>query len=88
MKYSLSALKKKANMAGYSFQKGYQRYNHDGWGYVLTADGERVVGYQIFDYQTGFLVYPSCNDIHDHAMELEEAAALLEKLCTARGVAF
>lgn len=31
MQYSLSTLRKKANEAGYSFQKGYQRYNHDGW---------------------------------------------------------
>lgn len=36
MQYSLSTLRKKANEAGYSFQKGYQRYNHDGWGYVHT----------------------------------------------------
>ena len=77
MQYSLSTLRKKANEAGYSFQKGYQRYNHDGWGYV-----------HIFDYQSGFLVYPSYNDIHDHALELEEAVTLLKELCSARGVTF
>ena len=52
MQYSLSTLKKKANDAGYSFQEGYQRYNRKGWGYVPATDGHRVVGYQIFDYQS------------------------------------
>lgn len=88
MQYSLSTLRKKANEAGYSFQKGYQRYNHDGWGYVHTLDGERIVGYQILDYHTNLLVYPSNNEIHDHAMELDEAVALLKELCAERGVAF
>lgn len=88
MKYSLSTLRRKANEAGYSFQKGYQRYNHDGWEYVRTEDDERIVGYQIFDYQSGFLVHPSYNDIHDHAMELDEATLLLKELCAERGVAF
>ncbi len=88
MKYSLSALKRKANDAGYSFQKGYQRYNHDGYGYVRRWDGERIVWYQIFDYHTNLLVGPSHNDIHDHAMGFGEAVALLKELCTERGVAF
>ena len=34
------------------------------------------------------LVYPSYNDIHDHALELEEAVTLLKELCAARGVTF
>lgn len=88
MMYSLSALKKKAGEAGYSLRKGYQRYNHKGFGYVLAADGERIVGYQIFDNQSGFLVYPSYNDIHDHALEFEEAVTLLKALCAERDVAF
>lgn len=88
MQYSMSTLRRKANKAGYSFQKGYQRYNHEDWGYVHTADGERTVGYQIFDYQSGMLVNPSYNDIHDHAMELCEAVTLLKELCAARGVVF
>ena len=82
MQYSMSTLRRKANKAGYSFQKGYQRYNHEGWGYVHTVDGERA------DYQSGILVNPSYNDIHDHAMELCEAVTLLKELCAARGVAF
>lgn len=88
MQYSLSALRRKANEAGYSFQKGYQRYNHEGWGYVRRLDGERTVGYQIFDYHTNSLVHPSYNDIHDHAMEFDEATLLLKELCAERGVAF
>lgn len=40
MQYSLSTLRRKAHEAGYSFQKGYQRYNHDGWGYVRRWDKE------------------------------------------------
>lgn len=54
MQYSLSTLRRKAHEADYSFQKGYQRYNHDGWGYVRACDGERIVGYQILDYRTNF----------------------------------
>ena len=87
MQYSLSTLKKKANEAGYSFQKGYQRYNHAGWGYVRSQNGERIVGYQILDNQTNFLVGPSYNDIHDHAMGADEAVSLLKELCATRGVA-
>ena len=82
MQYSLSTLRKKANEAGYSFQKGYQRYNHD------TLDGERIVGYQVLDYRSNCLVYPSNNDIHDHAMGLDKAVALLKDLCAERGVTF
>ena len=88
MQYSLSTLRKKANEAGYSFQKGYQRYNHDGWGYVHTLDGERIVGYQVLDYRSNCLVYPSNNDIHDHAMGLDKSVALLKDLCAERGVTF
>lgn len=88
MQYSLSTLRRKAHEAGYSFQKGYQRYVHDGWGYVRTLDGERIVGYQIFDHQSGFLVHPSYNDVHDHAMGLEEAVMLLKELCAERSIAF
>lgn len=88
MQYSLSTLRRKAHEAGYSFQKGYQRYNHDGWRYVRRGDGECTVGYQIFDYHTNLLVGSSYNDIHDHAMGFEEAVSLLKELCTERGVAF
>lgn len=88
MKYSLSTLRRKANEAGYSFQKGYQRYNHDGWGYVHTKDDKRIVGYQILDHRSGILVHPSYDDIHDHAMELDEATSLLKDLCAKRGVTF
>ena len=88
MQYSLSTLRRKAHEAGYSFQKGYLRYNHDGYGYVRSWDGERTIGYQIFDYRTNLLVGPSHNDIHDHAMGFEEAMSLLKELCTERGVAF
>ena len=88
MQYSLSTLKKKANEAGYSLQKGYQRYMYNGWGYRRTTSGERIVGYQIFDYRSGLMVHPSYNDIHDHALELKEAVTLLKELCAARGVTF
>ena len=66
MQYSLFTLRRKANEAGYSFQKGYQ----------------------ILDYRSNCLVYPSNNDIHDHAMGLDEAVALLKDLCAERGVTF
>lgn len=88
MLYSLSTLKRKANEAGYSFQKGYQRWMHDGWGYCTNANGDRIIGYQILDNRTGFLVHPSCNELHDHALDLEEARELLQELCAERGVQF
>ena len=40
MQYSLSTLRRKAHEAGYSFQKGYQRYWYNDWGYVRTRNGE------------------------------------------------
>lgn len=88
MLYSLSTLKRKASKAGYSFQKGYQRWNHEGWGYVTDDNGDRIVGYQILDVCTGYFVYPSTNDLHDHALDLEEAVKLLQKLCAERGINF
>lgn len=88
MLYSLSTLKRKANAAGYSFQKGYQRYIHNGWGYRTDTDGERIIGYQIYDHRTGVLVHPSNNDLHDHALDLEEAVKLLQELCAERGINF
>lgn len=56
--------------------------------YVHTLDGERIVGYQVLDYRSNCLVYPSNNDIHDHAMGLDKAVALLKDLCAERGVTF
>ena len=88
MLYSLSTLKRKANAAGYSFQKGYQRFICNGWGYRTDEEGNRIIGYQILDHHTGFLVHPSCNNLWDHAMDLEEATKLLRNLCTERGTMF
>jgi len=88
MLYSLSTLKRKANAAGYSFQKGFQRYIHNGWGYRKDDNGDRITGYQILDNRTGFLVHPSNNDLHDHALDLEEAVKLLQKFCAERGITF
>lgn len=88
MLYSLSTLKRKANEAGYSFQKGFQRYIYEGWGYVTDANEERITGYQILDNRTGFFVHPSTNDLYDHALDLEEATKLLQTLCEERGVKF
>lgn len=88
MLYSLSTLKRKALAADYSFQRGYQRYYRDGWGYRIDGEGNRIVGYQIFDRRTGFLVYPSNNDLHDYALGLDEAVKLLQRLCAERGVDF
>lgn len=78
--YVLSTMRKKALEAGYSFQRGYQRYLRKGWGYVTDADGNRCVGYQIQDKRTGNLVYPSYNDLWDHALSEAEAIELLQEL--------
>ena len=88
MQYSLSTLRRKAHEAGYSFQKGYQRYWYNDWGYVRTRNGERIIGYQILDYRSGSLSHASIQDGHNYAMELNEATALLKELCAERGVAF
>lgn len=88
MQYSLSTLKKKANKAGYSFQKGYQRYLNPSWGYVRTNTGERIVGYQIFDYRLNLFVWPSYDTINDHAMDYDTAVSLLKELCDDRGISF
>lgn len=77
---TFSTWKKKASEAGYSLQRGYQRYLHKGWGYVKDPDGNRYIGYQVMDYRTGLLVYPSYTDLFDHALSEKEAIALLRKL--------
>lgn len=78
--YTFSTWKKKANEAGYSLQRGYQRYLRQGWGYVKDSDGNHCIGYQVMDNRTGFLVYPSYTDLFDHALSEEEATALLREL--------
>lgn len=86
MQYSVSTLNKKANKAGYSLQKGYQRYLHTAWGCVRDESGMRIRGYQIFDYLTGCLVWGTYNDLYDHVLDFDDALDLLTKLCKERGV--
>ena len=69
-------MQRRANEAGYSLQRGRQHYHHTGWGYVKDSDGVPVIGYQIFDYSVGMVVY-GCNDLHDHSLTLEEATDYL-----------
>lgn len=84
---TFKTMQRKANQAGYSLQRGRQRYHHDGWGFVKDCDGIPVIGYQIFDYRLNGIIY-GVNDLHDHALDLDEAVADIKRLCEAEGVAF
>lgn len=86
--YSMSTLRRKARQAGYSFEKGYQRWLPRGWGLVYDCNGDKTVGYQIRDIYINYLVWPSCTEMYDHALDLDEAVELLEKLCAEKGVKF
>lgn len=77
---AFSTWKKKAREAGYSLQRGYQRYLHKGWGYVKDPDGNRRIGYQVMDTKTGLLLSLSYTDLFDHALSEKEAIALLREL--------
>ena len=78
---SLRTIQKKANEHGFSFQKGYQRYIYDGWGFVKDEEGNKIVGYQILDNTTGIPVGSLYNRLWDHELDFEEAIDLLKNLC-------
>lgn len=71
-----STLKRRADKAGYSVQRGFQRYHHPGWGYRKDTDGNKIVGYQLYDYSIGAAVH-GVNDLYDHDLSLEEVEALI-----------
>ena len=79
MEYAISTLKKKARESGFSLREGYQRYHHDRWGYCLDNNGNRIKGFEIYDYHNGLVLYP--HDLYSYAMTEEEARDLILKLC-------
>lgn len=79
--YSISTLRRKASKAGYTFCKGYQRYHcNPEWGFCRDADGNKIVGYMLFNDSTGLYVWPSYNNLWDYSMSLEEIVSLMEEL--------
>ena len=85
---SIYTIRRKANEAGYSLRKGFQKWHNPEWGYVEDIVGDRVVGYEIFDYQTNYFTDDSYTELYDHALTFEEAIDSLRILCAERGVIF
>ena len=88
-KRTYKSIQKKANEAGLSLRKGYQKYLDKIFGnYVTDENGEKIVGYEVYDYQTNYCIRPSYNDLYDHALTLKEAVNLVKEICLERGVTF
>ena len=85
MRYAISTLQKKAREGGYSLQCGYQRWYHPGWGYVMDCSDNKIRGYQIFDYSTGFVIY-GAGYVHDYDLTREEAVFVLRELLKEKGI--
>lgn len=79
MIYTISTLKRKAREDGYSLREGFQKYHHSGWGYRKDGDGNKIRGYEVFDYSAGAVIAPC--DLYSYHMTIDEAVELLQELC-------
>ena len=84
MIYTISTLKRKARDAGYSLREGYQKYNHQGWGYCKDRNGDRIRGYEIYDYSIGTVI--TTDDLNSYPLTLNEAVKMLQELCKEKGI--
>lgn len=76
----VSILRQKAAKSGYSLSKGYQRFHTPGWGFRRDENGAKIVGYMLYDNSTDFAVWPSYNNLWDHALSLEEVMSLMNEM--------
>lgn len=87
--FSYRMIQRKANEAGLTLRKGYQRYLDPAFGtYVTDKNGKKITGYEVMDWQTGYTVKGSHNGIYDHAMTLDEAIEAVKDFCEMRHVNF
>ena len=55
--YSYRTIQRKANEAGCTLRKGYQRYLDPAFGvYVTDENGDKISGYEVMDWRLGFTV--------------------------------
>lgn len=79
--YSISTLRRKATKAGYTLSKGYQRYHcNPDWGFCRDVDGNKIVGYMLYNDSTGFYEWPSYTNLWDYNLSLEDLVLLMKEL--------
>lgn len=68
----LKKLRRRAGRVGYSIKKGYQHWLTEGYPVYYGCNGDKSIGYMIINDSIGFVVWGSCNELHDHAMNLDD----------------
>lgn len=87
MNFREATIASRAKNVGLHLEKGFQKYMHQGWGYVTDEQGNRIEGYQLFDCTMGLYHPASHNDIYTHCMtDIETVAEEIAKFAKAKGI--
>lgn len=87
--YTYKTIQRKANEAGCTLRKGYQRYLDSAFGgYVTDENSNKITGYEVMDWRLGAIVCGSHNGLHDHALTLDEATEVIKDYCEAYSIKF
>lgn len=76
----LSTLRRKAAKAGYTLSKGYRRYNNRKWGYVRDTRGNKIIGYMLFNNETGCYVWQSYTELFEYYLSFEQIVSLMREM--------
>jgi len=74
---SEKTLRRRAERIGFKLEKGYQKYLNPEWGFVRDEDGEKIVGYQLWNMYTGLYVWGSYSELCTHILTLEGVEEML-----------
>lgn len=76
MSISISTVNKRIAPEGYSVREGYQRFRRRGWGFRKDSTGQKIKGYEVYDYSVGCVIFPR-HDMWDHAATYDEAISFI-----------
>ena len=84
--YNKKTIYKKARKAGYNVSKGFVHYLSGG---IYTyANGDRDVGYNVFDTANDTLVWGCYDTVCDHLWTLEDVDSFIRSVYEANGLAY
>ena len=87
IKYCENTLRRRAKKIGFTVEKGYQRYLNEKWGTVKDSNGNRIIGYSLYNPEGIEVNAPfDSTACHDHEMTIEELEFYLQKLYEERGL--
>lgn len=77
--YKESTYYKKAKKVGYLLEKGCQHYTISG-GICHDCNGNRFIGYMLFDLATGLYVWGSYDEHYTYLWQLEDVDEFLREV--------